>query len=79
MALLLFAMLLPVLLLVLMLAMEHVERPLRQAAVTDQIEAFLDQAGPEDVEEFVRQGFGPALESYWRRRRFARLIPGRAR
>lgn len=71
--------LLPLLLLALMLAMERVERPLRVESVNDQLEAFLDSARPEEVETFVSEGFGPALERYWRRRRLSRLRPGRSR
>lgn len=70
---------LPLLLLVLMLAMERVERPLRLDSVSDQLEAFLDSARPEEVETFVSEGFAPALERYWRRRRLSRLLPGRPR
>ena len=70
---------LPLLLLVLMLAMERVERPLRVDSVSDQLESFLDGARPEEVETFVSEGFAPALERYWRRRRLSRLLPGRPR
>jgi hypothetical protein len=70
---------LPLLLLVLMLAMERVERPLRLDSVSDQLESFLDSARPEEVETFVSEGFAPALERYWRRRRLSRLLPGRPR
>ena len=73
------AMLLPVLLLVLMLMMERVERPLRVDSVSEQLEAFLDSARPEEVETYVSEGFAPALERYWRRRRLSSLMPGRPR
>ena len=79
MSLLLVALLLPVGLLALMLGMERVERPLRVDSVSEQLEQFLDQARPEEVETFVSQGFAPALERYWKRRRIARLLPGRVR
>ena len=79
MGILILGMLLPVLLLVLMLAMEHVERPLRVDSMGDQLEAFLDGARPEEVETFVSEGFAPALERYWRRRRLSRLLPTRSR
>ena len=69
------ALLMPVLLLVLMLMMERVERPLRVDSVTDELETFLDSARPEEVETFVSEGFAPALERYWRRRRLSRLLP----
>ena len=79
MSLLLVALLLPVGLLMLMLGMERVERPLRVASVSEQLEQFLDQARPEEVETYVSEGFAPALERYWRRRRRSRLLPGRVR
>ncbi len=73
------ALLLPVLLLFLMLMMERVERPLRVDSVSEQLESFLDSARPEEVETYVSEGFAPALERYWRRRRLSRLLPGRPR
>ena len=79
MSVLLLGLLLPLLLLLLMLAMERVERPLRRESVSEQLEAFLDSARPEEVETFVSEGYAPALERYWRRRRLTRLLPGRAR
>jgi hypothetical protein len=77
--LLVVALLLPVMLLGLMLMMERVERPLRVDSVSDQLEAFLDSARPEEVETYVSEGFAPALERYWRRRRLSSLLPGRPR
>jgi hypothetical protein len=77
--LLLIALLLPLGLLALMLGMEHVERPLRVESVSEQLQQFLEQARPEEVETYVSQGYAPALERYWRRRRLTRLLPGRAR
>jgi hypothetical protein len=69
----------PLLLLLLMLAMERVERPLRFDSMGDELEAFLDSARPDEVETFVSEGFAPALERYWRRRRLSRLLPTRPR
>ncbi len=77
--LLLFALVLPFLLLALMLGMERVERPLRVDSVSEQLETFLDTARPDEVETYVSEGFAPALERYWRRRRITRLLPGRPR
>ncbi len=77
--LLLVALLLPFLLLALMLCMERVERPLRVDSVSEQLETFLDTARPDEVETYVSEGFAPALERYWRRRRITRLLPGRPR
>jgi hypothetical protein len=71
--------LLPVLLLFLMLMMERVERPLRGEDVSDELASFLDSARPDEVETYVSEGFAPALERYWRRRRLTRLLPGRPR
>lgn len=73
------ALLMPVLLLVLMLMMERVERPLRLDSVSEQLESFLDSARPDEVETYVSEGFAPALERYWRRRRLSGLLPGRPR
>ena len=78
MSFLLLGLLLPLALLGLMLAMERVERPLRQeTVVNDQLETFLETARPDEVETFVSEGYAPALERYWRRRRLTRLLPGR--
>ena len=78
-ALLPLTLLLPLALLGLMLAMERVERPLRVDSVSDELEGFLDSARPEEVETYVSEGFAPALERYWRRRRLSSLLPGRPR
>lgn len=59
----------PFLLMLLMLLMERVEGPLRRDEVGGRLEAFLDTARPEEIETFVREGFAPALDRYWRRRR----------
>ena len=79
MTLLSLTLLFPVGLLLLMLAMERVERPLRGEYVSDELESFLDSARPDEVETYVSEGFAPALERYWRRRRLTRLLPGRPR
>ena len=80
MSVLLLGLLLPLALLGLMLAMERVERPLRvETEVNDQLETFLDTTRPDEVETFVSEGYAPALERYWRRRRLSRLLPGRVR
>ena len=78
-SLLVVALLLPLLLLALMLCMERVERPLRVDSISEQLESFLDGARPDEVETFVSEGYGPALERYWRRRRISMLLPGRPR
>ncbi len=79
MGLLAVTLLLPLMLLALLLCMERVERPLRLDSVSDQLESFLDSARPDEVETFVSEGFAPALERYWRRRRLSRLLPSRIR
>lgn len=78
-SLLVVALLVPLLLLALMLGMEHVERPLREGVSPDELATFLDTARPEEVEAYISDGFAPALERYWKRRRLARLLPGRTR
>ena len=79
MTLLPLTLLMPLLLLLLMLGMEKVEGPLREYAVSELLETFLDSARPDEVETFVSEGFAPALDRYWRRRRLGRLLPGRSR
>ncbi len=75
---LLCAIAVPFLLMGLMLAMEHVEQPLRVDQIGDDLVQFFESARPDEVETFVREGYGPALTRYWRRRRIAsRLSPGR--
>ena len=59
----------PLVLLALLLVMERVEQPLRRDAVGERLVDFLDSARPEEVETFVSEGFAPALERYWSRRR----------
>ena len=67
----------PLALLALMLLMERVERPLRDASTGEQLVDFLETARPDEVETFVSEGFAPALDRYWRRRRLARRLPSR--
>jgi hypothetical protein len=67
----------PFVLLAFMILMERVENPLRSVAVEDRVEEFLDDARPEEMDTFVRQGFPAALDEYGRRRRLSRLLPRR--
>lgn len=68
----------PGVLLLLMLAMERVESPLRDESIGEQLVDFLDSARPEEVETLVSQGLASALDRYWRRRSLRnRLRPGR--
>lgn len=62
------ALLFPVLILALLIVMERVEQPLRVDQLGLDLETFLDSARPEEVETFVSEGFGPALDRYWKRR-----------
>jgi hypothetical protein len=69
----------PFLLLAFMIMMERVESPLRTAAVENRVEQFLDEARPEEMDTFVREGFPAAYKQYGRRRRLSRLLPRRTR
>lgn len=67
--------LLPLMLLLLLLVMERVERPLLIDSMSEQLEMFLWTASPNEVELFVSEGYGPALEMYWRTRRGRSRLP----
>jgi hypothetical protein len=69
--LLLLGLLLPMGLMLLMVLMERVEAPLRRESVSEQLVTFLDTALADEVETFVTEGYGPALERYWKRQRAA--------
>lgn len=74
----LLALVFPGVLLLLLLAMERVEAPLRVESVGDQLAEFLDRARPDEVETFISQGLGEALDRYWNRRSLrARLLARR--
>ena len=74
----LLALAFPGVLLLLLLAMERVEAPLRVESVGDQLVDFLERARPDEVETFVSQGLGEALDRYWSRRPLrARLLTRR--
>jgi hypothetical protein len=62
----------PLLLLLLVIGMERVERPLRDEDVTVQLRSSLESARPDELESLVSRGFAPALDRYWRRRRLPR-------
>ena len=59
----------PLAMLAALLLMERVERPLRVDEVGLQLESFLNNARPEELETFVSEGYASALDRYWRRRR----------
>ena len=63
----------PFLLLGFMLMMERVEQPLSQVAVERELEQFLDDANPEELETFVREGTESALSRFRTRLGLGRL------
>ena len=78
------ALIFPVLLLLVVLAMERVERPLDHSEhLALQLDRFLDAAEldvrPEELETFVAEGYEEALARYERRRRLSRLVRRRPR
>lgn len=79
MTLLLIAVVAPVAFLLLLLGMERVEAPLRTHDIAVELAEFLDapsHAGvlPDQVESLASEGYGPALERYWRRQRVLALL-----
>lgn len=69
----------PVGLLLFMLLMERVEQPLRTVALERDVEQFLDQANPAEMDAFVREGSEPAIARFRDRRGLSRLLPGERR
>ena len=67
----------PLVLLVLLLWMDRVERPLRAIALADRLPKALDGAPADEVEALVSETFEFAVRRYWRRHRMARLLPRR--
>lgn len=68
----------PLLLLGFVLLMERVEEPLSQVAEERDIEQFLDDASPEELDTFVREGTDSALARFRARlglSRFRRANP----
>jgi hypothetical protein len=60
----------PLLLMVFALLMSRVEDRLKTATVSgDEVEEFLDQARPDEVNTFIREGWAGALDRFRRRRR----------
>jgi hypothetical protein len=57
----------PFVLLAFVLFMERVEEPLNQVAVERELEQFFDNASPEELDTFVREGTDSALSRYHRR------------
>jgi hypothetical protein len=67
----------PFVLLAFMILMERVESPLRTVAMENRVEEFLEEARPEEMDTFVREGFPAALTQLSRRRKLSRLLPRR--
>jgi hypothetical protein len=57
----------PLVLLGFVLLMERVEEPLSQGAVEREIEQFLDDANPDELDTFVREGTDSALSRFRQR------------
>jgi hypothetical protein len=71
----LLVLLFPMLLLGFMLFMGRVEEPLSRAAPEREIEQFLDDANPDELDAFVREGTDSALRRFRNRLGFRRLLP----
>ena len=56
--------LIPLLLLAFMLLMGRVEEPLRREAPERDVEEFLDEANPQELETFVSEGTDSALKRF---------------
>ena len=75
----LLVLLFPIVLLLFMLFMQRVEEPLNKVAVERQIEEFLDEANPDELDTFVREGTDSALRRFRQRLSLRRLIPSGSR
>jgi len=60
----------PVLLMAFMLIMERIEVPLTRVADEGDVEEFLDNANPEELDTLVREGTDSALQRFRSRLRF---------
>ena len=69
----------PFVLLAFMLFMGKVEEPLNRVNVERQIEQFLDDANPEEIDTFVREGTESALSRFRQRLSLHRLLPNPSR
>jgi hypothetical protein len=69
----------PVLLLGFMLFMGKVEEPLNRLDDEREIEQFLDDASPEELDTFVREGTDSALRRFRHRLSLRRLLPASGR
>lgn len=68
----------PFVLLAFMLLMERVEVPLSRVAVEREIEQFLDDANPDELDAFVREGTDSALSRFRHRLGLNKLRRNRA-
>jgi hypothetical protein len=66
----------PVVLLGFLLLMGRVEEPLNRVAPEREIEQFLDDASPEELETFVREGTDTAIHRFRDRVHPRRLLRG---
>jgi hypothetical protein len=64
----------PLVLLALLAVMDWIEAPLRSDDSARQLPAFLDSAGPDEIEDYVRNGLKAALDRHWLRQRMRRLL-----
>lgn len=69
----------PAVLLAFVLFMERVEEPLNQVAVERELEKFFDDASPEELDTFVREGTDQALTRFNKRPSRRRWRLGRRR
>jgi hypothetical protein len=69
----------PVLLLVFMLFMGKVEVPLNRINVEREIEQFFEDANPDELDTFVREGTESALHRFRQRLSLHRLLPTSSR
>ena len=69
----------PPLLLIFMLFMGKVEEPLNRLDDEREIEQFLDDANPEELDAFVREGTDSALRRFRQRLSLRRLLPASGR
>ncbi len=67
----------PFVLLGFMILMERVEGPLRTVSMEDRVEEFLEDARPNEMDTFVRDGLPAGLSVHEERRKLARLLPRR--
>jgi hypothetical protein len=69
----------PVLLLGFMLFMGKVEEPLNRIGDEHEVEKFLDDASPAELDTFVREGTESALRRFRQRLSLRRLLPASGR